>query len=73
MAAARAIYGDQYNPMLTLKSLTYFGDGDLHKLSGRQKNQLIQIAHAQEFELPQLPRLADNLSPNKKQENDLQE
>ena len=29
MGAARAIYGEQYNPMLTVKSLTHFDDGDL--------------------------------------------
>jgi len=62
MAAARAIYGDQYNPMLTVKSLTYFGDGDLHKLTSRQKTQLIDCATAHWPELPTLPRLSDKLA-----------
>jgi hypothetical protein len=62
MAAARALYGEQYNPMLTVKSLTYFGDGDLYKLTPSQKNQLTQIASGQEFELPIIPRLSNELS-----------
>lgn len=62
MAAARALYGEQYNPMLTVKSLTYFGDGDLSKLSEGQKTQLIRIATSQRFDLPEVKRLSDRLS-----------
>lgn len=65
MAAARAIYGEQYNPALTLKSLTYFGDGDLPKLTTEQKNQLIRIVSNQKFSLPEVPRVADKISPAK--------
>jgi hypothetical protein len=63
MAAARAIYGAQYNPALTLKALTHFGDGDLPKLTPEQKNQLIKLAASQAFELPKIDRLANTLSP----------
>jgi hypothetical protein len=62
MAAARALYGEQYNPLLTLKSLTYFGDGDLHKLTPSQKDQLTQIASAQDYLLPDVKRLSNDLS-----------
>ena len=62
MSAARSIYGEQYNPMLTVKSLTYFGDGDLHKLTSQQKTQLIHCATAHWPELPEVPRLSDKLS-----------
>ena len=62
MAAARAIYGEQYNALLTLKALTYFGDGDLPSLGGTQKNQLIEIVSGQELSLPELPRIADRIS-----------
>ena len=62
MAAARSIYGEQYNPMLTVKSLTYFGDGDLHKLTSQQKNQLIQCATAHWPELPEIQNLSNKLS-----------
>jgi hypothetical protein len=61
MAAARSIYGEQYNPMITVKSLTYFGDGDLHKLTSQQKNRLIQCATAHWPELPEIPRLSNKL------------
>ena len=64
MGAARAIYGDQYNPVITLKSLTYFGDGDLHRLRPEQKTRLIKIATAHSLELPVIPRLADKLAPS---------
>jgi hypothetical protein len=62
MAAARALYGEQYNPMLTIKSLTYFGDGDLYKLTPSEKDQLTQIASGQEFQLPAIQRLSNDLS-----------
>jgi len=29
LAAGRAIYGNAFEPQITLKALTYFGDGDL--------------------------------------------
>ena len=63
MAAARSIYGDQYNPILTRKALAYFGDGDLSKLSAEQKNKLIQITSTPALTLPIIPRMADRISP----------
>ena len=63
IAAARALYGETYNPLLTLKALTYFGDGDLHKLTTHQKNTLLRIASTQQYDLPIVPRLANELSP----------
>ncbi|SPE52611.1 conserved hypothetical protein [Verrucomicrobia bacterium] len=62
MGAALSIYGKQYNPLLTLKSLTYFGDGDLHKLTPKQKQQLIDLAATQAHSLPLVPRVSDTLS-----------
>ena len=32
LGAAQAVYGEQFNPMITLKALTYFNDGDLPTL-----------------------------------------
>jgi hypothetical protein len=63
MAAARAIYGAQYNPLITLKSLTYYGDGDLHKLTGDQRATLSKAATQADIELPRLARTSDSLSP----------
>jgi predicted nucleotidyltransferase component of viral defense system len=65
MAAALSLYGDQYNPMLTIKSLSYFGDGDLHRLTSSQKNQLIKIASDQELEISVVQKIADELSKTK--------
>jgi hypothetical protein len=62
MGAAASIYGEQYNPALTLKSLTYFGDGDLYKLTEQQQRQLVQIASSADLTLPEVPRMADTLS-----------
>lgn len=64
MAAARAIYGGQYNELLTLKSLTYFGDGDLHRLDAEQKRLLTgKVAEQSSRELPRMSRVSDQLAP----------
>jgi hypothetical protein len=60
MAAAQAIYGEQYNPMITVKSLNYFGDGDLHTLTQEAKGQLKKIA-AEAREMPGIQRISDTL------------
>lgn len=62
MAAAIVLYGDQYNPMLTAKSLSYFEDGDLYKLTPEQKHDLRRIASGQKLILPDVPKLANRLS-----------
>lgn len=41
LAAARAIYGPGFNPLLTLKALSFFGDGDLHRLPEATKSRLV--------------------------------
>lgn len=61
MAAARALYGEQYNPMMTVKSLNYFGDGDLHTLTQNQKDQLQKIA-SEHFALPDIRRVSINVA-----------
>ncbi len=61
LGAARALYGDQFNPMFTMKSLSYFGDGDLHVLSPRQKQQLV-LAASERFDIPEIARVSDALS-----------
>lgn len=54
MAAARAIYGELYNPMLTVKSLTFFMDGDLPTLPSEVKEQCQEISANQKL-APHLP------------------
>ncbi len=65
LAAASAIYGCQYNPLLTLKALTYFGDGDLRKLSDKQKAWLVKLASAQAPGLPVFSRLPGGLAASR--------
>jgi hypothetical protein len=62
MGAARSIYGQQYNPLITLKSLAYFEDGDLHRLTAEQKTRLANAASQQPLELPEIPKISDVLS-----------
>ena len=44
LGAAAAIHGEHYNAMLTLKALTYFGDGDLPDLPTAVRKRLSQAA-----------------------------
>jgi hypothetical protein len=43
-AAARLFYGNAFQPAASLKALTYFKDGDLARLSGADRNTLIEAA-----------------------------
>jgi hypothetical protein len=40
LAAARAIYGEPFNPLVSLKALCYFGDGDLGRLPDAVRQRL---------------------------------
>jgi hypothetical protein len=51
-----------FRPEELLKSLTYFGDGDLHRLTPKQRDQLVQLASTVELSFAALPRIADTLS-----------
>ena len=55
LASARAIYGGQFNPQITLKALSYYGDGDLAMLPLALQHQLQDAARAVDLEA--LPRL----------------
>ncbi len=55
LAAARAIYGTQFNPQVTLKALSYFDDGDLHRLPQAAKDRLAKAAR--EVDLDRLPTM----------------
>ena len=46
LAAAREIFGPNFQPSESLKALTYFEDGDLSSLTQSQKEVLIQAATA---------------------------
>ena len=53
LASARAIYGSQFNPQITLKALSYFDDGDLPRLPRALKDRLARAVSA--VDLDRLP------------------
>jgi hypothetical protein len=53
LASARAIYGSQFNPQITLKALSYFDDGDLPHLPQALKDRLARAVSA--VDLDRLP------------------
>jgi hypothetical protein len=54
-SAAKAIYGDQFEPRTTLRALSYFADGDLPKLPVSMQNALRSAAKG--VNLDELPVL----------------
>ena len=55
LGAARAIYGEKFNPMLSLKALSFFDDGDLSTLDQFTRNRLLDAVRAtgiQELTVP---------------------
>ena len=55
LASALAIYGPQFNPQITLKALSYYGDGDLATLPLALQHQLQDAAR--DVDLDALPRV----------------
>lgn len=63
IAAAMAIYGEEYNAMMTVKSLAYFGDGDLHQLTPEQKTACCKLSQSVNLgQLPEIKRSSNHLS-----------
>ena len=56
LTAAQALYGVSFNPEITLKSLSYFDDGDLRSLPEESKMRLVTAAR--DVDLDQLPVLS---------------
>jgi len=66
LAAAKAIYGDQFEPRTTLRALSYFADGDLPKLPASMQNALRTAATGVKLdELPVLVGKRDLTSQGK--------
>jgi predicted nucleotidyltransferase component of viral defense system len=66
LAAAKAIYGDQFEPRTTLRALSYFADGDLPKLPASMQNALRSAAAGVKLdELPMLVGKRDLASQGK--------
>lgn len=62
LAAGAALYREQFNPMITLRALSYFGDGDLPRLPEEVK-RLLSEAACRVRTIPALPRRSDRLVP----------
>jgi hypothetical protein len=64
LAAARAVYGGTFNPLLSLKALSYFGDGDLGTLPERVRRRLsAAVSSVDPSRLPQIAALPGGLQP----------
>ena len=61
LAAARALYGNQFQPSESLKAMVYFEGGDLQSLTPKEKNALIAAAGSVR-KLPQVDVLSRELS-----------
>jgi hypothetical protein len=59
LAAGRAIYGPQFNPEITLKALSFFGDGNLRRLPEALKQRLATAVR--QVDLDRLPDINDRL------------
>lgn len=55
LAAGRKLYGKSFNPQITLKALSHFGDGDLRELPPDLKGRLARAV--QDVDLDRLPKL----------------
>jgi len=56
LGAAAAVFGDRFNPIPTLKALTFFGDGDLHRVPGPVRERLARAVD--DVDPDSIPRLA---------------
>jgi len=60
LAAARRLFGPNFQPGESLKALAYFGDGDLGTLTADEKNTLVDAVKAVR-DLPEVTVLSDEL------------
>lgn len=64
LGAAQAVYGGSFNPLLSLKALTYFDDGDLRALPESVQSRLIQgVRRVDPDAIPQVDVLPAGLTP----------
>jgi hypothetical protein len=63
LGAARVLYGETFSPMITLKALGYFKDGDLPQLPDELK-RLLSHAASEVTTIPAIARQSDNISPD---------
>ena len=64
LGAARSVYGPSFNPLLSLKALTYFQDGDLAALPRELQVRLAKAVQGVEADLlPEVPARPGGLLP----------
>jgi Nucleotidyl transferase AbiEii toxin, Type IV TA system len=56
LAAARAVFGPEFNPQITVKALSYFDEGNVRDIPEEMKSRL--AAAARDADLSKLPDLA---------------
>jgi Nucleotidyl transferase AbiEii toxin, Type IV TA system len=56
LGAARAVFGSRFNPLLSLKALSYFADGDLASLPAAVRSRLLTAVQA--VDLSRIPEIA---------------
>ena len=61
LASAQALYGPQFNPQIALKALSFFGEGNLRRLSKAIKDRLARAVR--EVDLNRLPTIARPAQP----------
>jgi hypothetical protein len=61
LAAGAALYREQFNPLITLKALSYFGDGDLSTLSSAERQILISAVQ-NVGKIPPIERAGDRIA-----------
>jgi len=44
LAAAQGVYGPEFNPVIAVKALTFYGEGDLHRLDAAARKRLTTAA-----------------------------
>ena len=65
LASAKAIYGAQFNPQITLKALLFFDDGNLRRLPRATKDLLAKAAREVDLRLPTIARAAQPANGNR--------
>ena len=55
LAAATAVYGRAFNPMVSLKALSFFADGDLYRLDAAVQKRLRDAARAVDLDRLRAP------------------
>jgi nucleotidyltransferase AbiEii toxin of type IV toxin-antitoxin system len=64
LGAARAVWGEGFNALLTLKALSYFADGDLPSLPNTVRSRLTQAARNVDLaKLPEIQARARGVAP----------